>query len=420
MRRTGILQLAAVLVSLASGLAGSDELRPSDATLRLTIPLKNERYTLHDWLRESNRALGTRYDLDQIEDREYPFNERRFRLYQLLIRELPAASRPELKRDGNAIVLILPDPEHPEVRRATRELYRDWFGTLPAVWPPELGLKSPRTIDPAARSVVFVHGLEADETAFEHFSTIFRARGIQVFTFSYPSDGPIAEAGDRFRRELAGLHASHPRLKLVLVAHSMGGLVARHALEAEPLPPANVTDLFTVGTPHFGSRMADFHPELELLKQLVPKYDKVAEPLRDGLGEAAVDLRPDSRFLRELNARPRPRGIRYLTACGSSGFVDAERWGSIVDELDRRLKARGVDDLKRTDFIGRLRAARELIDGEGDGAVLLTSARLPRVAASRDFPLNHLDLIDPLYDDAEEHPVADWILHHLGWSRKSP
>jgi triacylglycerol lipase len=62
---------------------------------------------------------------------------------------------------------------------------------------------------------------------------------------------------------------------LLLVAHSLGGLVARRWLQQRGA--AGVAGLLTVGTPHAGTRLA-----------------------RWGFGRAARQLRPDSEWLRRL------------------------------------------------------------------------------------------------------------------------
>lgn len=292
-----LLMALFVIVGVAfSNPAVGDEPSP---TICIIIPIKDSQYTLHDWLRESNEKLGTRYDLSAIEDKDYSLSPRRLRFFQLLLAAVPGEVRPRLYQQGDDLVFELPDPESPDVRRAARELYEKWFGELPDRWPPEKGLQSPARIDPARRSVVFVHGLEAKGDAFDHYRKLFESAGAQVFEFNYPNDGPLVEAGERLRQDLLELQRSQPRLELVIVAHSMGGLVSRYALEAEGTHPQNVRHLFTLGTPHAGSNMAKFQLPLELLVQVLPDARSLKSIFEDGMGEAAIDLRPESRLDRK-------------------------------------------------------------------------------------------------------------------------
>ena len=57
---------------------------------------------------------------------------------------------------------------------------------------------------------------------------------------------------------------------------------------------------------------------LETFSKNVPRW----ATLQDGLGEAAVDLRPGSEFLKTLNARQRPpAGVTYHVAAGRKSLV---------------------------------------------------------------------------------------------------
>lgn len=409
-----------VIAAACSNCAVADE-SPADIDrpefIRIAIPLKDSQYTLHDWLRESNEKLGTRYDLSQIDDKKYPLNPRRLRFFQLLLAAVPGEVRPRLSREGDNLVFELPDPESPDVRRAARELYEKWFGELPDRWPPEKGLQSPKTIDPARRSVVFVHGLEAKGDAFDLYRKLFGAADVQILAFDYPNDGPLADAGERFRRDLLELQRMHPRLELTIVAHSMGGLVSRYALEAEGTRPQNVRHLFLLGTPHAGSNMAKFQLPLELLVQVLPDSRSLKSIFEDGMGEAAVDLRPGSRFLAELNARPRPPFVKYHVAYGTRALVSGFVFDQLADRLENFLEDRDFAIARRTNLIGQFQEIRELVHGEGDGAVLVSSARLDDVATTREFALNHLELLDPIEGRQDAHPVVDWILETLNWNR---
>ncbi len=65
--------------------------------------------------------------------------------------------------------------------------------------------------------------------------------------------------------------------------------------------------------------------------------------LGDGLGEAAEDLTPGSRFLRDLNRRPRRSGVSYHILAGDApGLCRPKPGGSVEKRIDS-LEERGGD-----------------------------------------------------------------------------
>ncbi len=123
-------------------------------------------------------------------------------------------------------------------------------------WPEKNGLHLPDDFHPSARTILLIHGLESHAGQFDRFQQACRKWGVQTLVFDYPNDGPIAWAGDRLSDDLKALSARNPRLRVVIVAHSMGGLVSRYCLETPGKLPGCVTDLFTLGTPHAGSALS--------------------------------------------------------------------------------------------------------------------------------------------------------------------
>jgi len=113
--------------------------------------------------------------------------------------------------------------------------------------------------------VVFVHGLCLSDRAWAptsgrpgHVSAIAAATGGRPVFARYNTGRPIRANGRLFSRHLAALVRrgdSSPRI--VLVAHSMGGLVVRsafhHARQTSAAWPALVSDTVYLGTPHEGA-----------------------------------------------------------------------------------------------------------------------------------------------------------------------
>jgi len=153
-----------------------------------------------------------------------------------------------------------------------------------------LALRSPRPVPDRrreSRTVVFVHGLAANRSGFLPLQAWLRLRGhSRQLAIDYRSAGSIEALALRLKREIDA-HVQGGRIDLV--AHSMGGLVARFYLQR--LGGARRVDrLVTLGTPHRGTHAANFVPSA-LVRQLLP----------------------ESRFIRELNALPAPEGVHVTS-----------------------------------------------------------------------------------------------------------
>lgn len=133
------------------------------------------------------------------------------------------------------------------------------------------------------RTVVFVHGLGANRAGFLPLQGYLKLHGhAPHYAFNYRSAGSVERIALRLKREIDA-HVRGGRIDLV--AHSLGGLVARFYLQQ--LGGARRVDrLITLGTPHQGTHAANFIPA-RLVRQLLP----------------------DAPFIRHLNSLPPPEGV---------------------------------------------------------------------------------------------------------------
>jgi pimeloyl-ACP methyl ester carboxylesterase len=87
--------------------------------------------------------------------------------------------------------------------------------------------------DPQRTPVIFVHGLQDTPVSFVPMINAFRKdpeilRRYQFWVFSYPSGYPYPYSAALLRRELNGIAKTFPNRKpIVLVGHSMGGMICR-------------------------------------------------------------------------------------------------------------------------------------------------------------------------------------------------
>lgn len=130
---------------------------------------------------------------------------------------------------------VLPDPLNPRTRL---------LGKVPAP-------------DADAPLVVFLHGLGGHQDQFaDEYLTAFADAGFEVTAARYSSGRPIAENG----RHLADAISRWPRTpsRIVLVGHSMGGLVIGEALASGPPWRVAVDTVVTLGSPFRGAPLERF------------------------------------------------------------------------------------------------------------------------------------------------------------------
>jgi triacylglycerol esterase/lipase EstA (alpha/beta hydrolase family) len=109
---------------------------------------------------------------------------------------------------------------------------------------------------PAALPIVLLHGVGCNRGVWAGFRNHFAARGVHpMYALSY---GPPLHSIEVFADQLAGLIATIEAAtgagQVMLICHSMGGLVARAYLRR--YGAAKVRRLVTIGTPHHGSMHA--------------------------------------------------------------------------------------------------------------------------------------------------------------------
>ena len=171
-----------------------------------------------------------------------------------------------------------------------------------------------------ALRVLLVHGLDEPGGIWADLQPALAAAGFDHWEFRYPNDQAIDRSADL----LASSWPELPKdLPLVLVGHSMGGLVIRDFVSrlrhpvtvpvSQPrLEGASVRGVILAGTPNQGSDWARVRVLLELRDQWAAGQESGFSPLaglRDGTGAAKIDLQPGSVFLSDLNARPWPQRV---------------------------------------------------------------------------------------------------------------
>lgn len=151
--------------------------------------------------------------------------------------------------------------------------------------------------------------------------------------------GSIKERGDRLGQIVmeTPLEAG---AKWHIIAHSMGGLDARHALAHVPGFKDRVATLVTIGTPHAGSPVAD-----ELVKGGGPLFDAFPEVFREPLlnTEGLRDL-TTARALEFDVESPHVEGPRYIAIAGDAKRADHELFLFTVADAIGKLPRHEIND----------------------------------------------------------------------------
>ncbi|MCA9213155.1 MAG: hypothetical protein KDB27_08830 [Planctomycetales bacterium] len=282
---------------------------------------------------------------------------------------------------------------------------------------PEYGLQLETSFVDEARAVLFVHGLNSRP---EDLSSLVRETehaGLATATFRYPNDQAISESSEMFANVLKQLSHVCPTTKLSIVTHSMGALVVRDAIENPWYKIDNVDRLVMLVPPNHGSHLAKYAVGHDIYEYAVndARRDEsgfVVGSILDGLSAATRDLKPDSAFLRRLNARRRQADVRYTIVIGTDGVVGQERLSRTQGQLARAGKRCSWFRCLSNELETKSAKYDEVVDGLGDGVVSVASARLPGVHDVIMGEFTHVDILSSVPSD-EVQRVRAAILTRL-------
>jgi len=186
-------------------------------------------------------------------------------------------------------------PRPPEFRLGPAACARLFLGEVGAVALSWLLLVAHRLLiaDPVAapgrRPLLLVHGVGVNDGVWFALRRKLSRRGLgPVYTINY---GPPLAGIEHFAGQLAArieaICAVTGAERVALIAHSMGGLVARAYLRR--FGAARVEQLITIGTPHHGSMLAYTFPGC-CLAQMHPGNPWLVELNREESGRAPVPI----------------------------------------------------------------------------------------------------------------------------------
>jgi len=450
MRKAAILTMtllaAAGLVRRA--MAGQDATRDRirvehDAeAFRTTISIQAEdgRVAWSDVLRGLARARGNDDEALQGIGRN-----RRFRItgkrWQTLRMGLNLALKPEVRFDvkqpeeeGDQPRLVIQLDRAALVsskRHFQARLRSAWLRRRPSAKQYGLTLDDGWDQAPANQNlVVVVHGLDSSPEKLGPLVEVIRKEGFPCAVFRYPNDQPLADSAKLLAGELRGFAKEHPGRGVSLVTSSMGGLVARAVIEDPQFDPGNVRQLIMVAPPNHGSALARFGFGLDLWEHVSGRVRQEEARLfyslvEDGLSEAAADLRPDSPFLRQLNARDRNPRVHYTILLGTGAPLRPVELALLRESIAAAGRPTcGRCPSRWVRFFGArtqvwLEDLDEVVEGKGDGAVSVQRGRLEGVEDTvllkfqhvAELPARGRDDVDKLHQEIIKRLVdsRQWI-----------
>lgn len=308
---------------------------------------------------------------------------------------------------------------HPEKERELRifvqEQLQEWFPEKMEL-PDELIGFVPvgnSTDDRARPMAVLLHGLDEPGGIWDELVPALNKAGIAAIEFRYPNDQAVDHSTDLLAEHWTELSTQNP---VVLIGHSMGGLVIRdfvsrwrHPVGSQPRiggPP--VCGVILIATPNQGSEWARLRVWLELREQftdIVKRRFSLFAALRDGTGAAKIDLTPGSDFLVELNSRPWPRSV---PVCMVGGLL-AKQVPAAAENLVALTEELGATDLADRFEQWLAETGEEL----GDGVVPVSSLELEHAPPPILVEASHRGLLVRDSSTDDEPPAIRPVLDTL-------
>ena len=282
-------------------------------------------------------------------------------------------------------------------------------------WTREMGLKVVSDIDPkqAKRLVVLIHGYQSDTEGFEPLIRQIEHsnRNLPVATFKYPSRRGVSDVTDQLAHQLREIVGLNQELKVTLVTHSMGGIIARNLIEVTNRDFSAIDSLIMVAPPNHGSELARVGMSGNAIETLVAtiereRFSKFVLGLVESVDQAAGDMVPGSELIQELNRKSRNTNVKYSIILGNKSFL-SEAQANVLTAGLSKVKLGSTRFL--ADSMKQLKG--ELVDEKGDGVVSLESGKLEGVKDIHVMSFSHNDILN--CDAPTQEAIIEQIIKRI-------
>jgi len=216
-------------------------------------------------------------------------------IYQVPVRNPQLAALMERARRGDEVVPLADDlftAETSAVGLWHSEFFLDNYGTAIVLAAPLRDDRIP---------VVLVPGIGGSPRDFADLATHLQRAGYQPAYFVYPSGMALGRAAEQFGKRLRELVERHDVDRLVVIGHSMGGVVAKALLDEidvdDDLPSWRL--FISISSPFGGIDTAQYADQL-------PQHPAAWD-----------DLAPNSAFMRNVKSTPFPSDLRFYLFFGA-------------------------------------------------------------------------------------------------------
>lgn len=153
---------------------------------------------------------------------------------------------------------------------------------------PYTGVYLAAPVNPDKEVVLFIHGIDSSPRDWAKVAARLDGSRQQAWFAYYPSGDAVATSGARIAADVLQLMRKHGLTRLVVAAHSMGGLVGWHVVQ-QLKTQVHIEQFVSVSTPwngHWGARfgvMFSSHPA-DSWRDLVPDGPSLKAIWADSLG----------------------------------------------------------------------------------------------------------------------------------------
>lgn len=226
--------------------------------------------------------------------------------------------------------------------------------------------------------IVLHHGFMAGAKmgGFVGAKAFFEKRGCSVFETEVAAVQTAAYRGKQLKTAIDGILAKTGAEKVHIVAHSQGGLDARYAISILGIG-AQVASLSTLGTPHYGTPLADL-----ALSTSSPMAKKALAAMLNMMGKSMNSSTPEPDTLAAVESMTEAYMKKFNVEVQDDPQVIYQSWSA--------KSGRGSGDTLKTMMV-LSHGILKVVSGANDGVVPEKSARWGKFRGA--LAADHLDLI---------------------------